>query len=159
MLEIGDMIPDEKLPDQDGTEHRLQDLLGEKGGIIYFYPKDNTPGCTVEANDFQSLLAKFQAIGLTVTGISKDSVASHRKFCDKQALSFTLLSDKSGEACVNFGVWQEKKNYGRTYMGLVRTTFTVDAKGKVRKVYARVKTKGHAAQVLEDVRAMSLEAV
>ena len=156
MLKIGDDMPDVTLPDQGETTHRLTDLLGENGGVVYFYPKDNTPGCTLEANDFQSLLSEFQTLGLSVTGISKDSVASHSRFCVKHTLSFTLLSDKDGHACEDFGVWQEKKNYGRTYKWLVRTTFLVDATGRVQKVYARVKTKGHAAQVLADARAMQI---
>ena len=152
MLKIGAKMPDAQLPDQEGKQRHLKDLLGKIGGIFYFYPKDNTPGCTLEANDFQSLLVEFQEIGMSVTGISKDSIQSHDKFCTKQGLSFTLLSDKDSDVCMQFGAWQEKKNFGRTYMGIVRTTFIIDAMGVVHKVYTRVKTKGHAAQVLADAR-------
>ncbi|MEO5349252.1 MAG: peroxiredoxin [Magnetococcus sp. YQC-3] len=153
MLEVGEKIPEIRLPDQQGAERRLPDLLGRRGGIIYFYPRDSTPGCTVEANDFQALLHEFDRLGLTVTGISKDSVASHSRFCLKQGLTFTLLSDQDGEACTRFGVWQEKTSYGRTSMGIVRSTFVVDAEGVVQKIYRAVKTAGHGAQVLADAGA------
>ncbi|MBF0460129.1 MAG: thioredoxin-dependent thiol peroxidase [Magnetococcales bacterium] len=153
MLKMGDVMPDTRLPDQQGEERRLQDLLGKRGGIIYFYPRDSTPGCTIEANDFQALLTDFAALGLTVTGISKDSVASHGRFCLKQGLTFTLLSDENGEVCSQFGVWQEKTNYGRTSMGIVRTTFVVNADGVVQHVYRNVKTAGHGMQVLLEARA------
>ena len=154
MLEIGDLIPDLTLPDQNGQERPLRQLLATRGAIVYFYPKDNTPGCTVEARDFQSLSAEFATLGLSIIGISKDSVASHQKFCLKQELSFTLLSDASGDACVAFGTWKEKKNYGRTYMGIVRSTFIVDCNGVVKKVYPSVKTMNHATLVLTDVRTL-----
>lgn len=154
MLAIGDAIPDIQLPDQQGNEHRLKDLLGKRGAVLYFYPRDSTPGCTLEANDFQSLQGEFGGLGLTIVGISKDSVASHSRFCLAQGLSFTLLSDQDGEACSRFGVWQEKISDGRTSMGIVRTTFVVDAEGVVRLVYRAVKTNGHGAQVLTDARAL-----
>ncbi|MBF0399790.1 MAG: peroxiredoxin [Magnetococcales bacterium] len=153
MLAIHDVIPDLSLPDQHGEERRLKALLGKKGGVIYFYPRDSTPGCTVEANDFQSLAQDFAALGLTVTGISRDSVASHNRFCLKQGLTFTLLSDQNTEACAQFGVWQEKTNYGRTSMGIVRTTFVVNEAGVVQKVYRAVKTAGHAQLVLTEAKA------
>ncbi|MBF0445824.1 MAG: thioredoxin-dependent thiol peroxidase [Magnetococcales bacterium] len=150
LLNSGDSIPSLTLPDQNGKEVALEALLGANGAVIYFYPKDNTPGCTVEANDFQRLSGDFAALGINVVGISKDSVASHTKFCTKQNLTFTLLSDGEGAACEGFGVWQEKKNYGKVYMGIVRSTFLVDAKGKVVKTWTKVKTKGHAQAVLEE---------
>ncbi len=153
LLNVGDTIPFLTVPDQNGDQKNLQDLLGKGGAIIYFYPKDNTPGCTLEANDFQRLQGDFAALGMNVVGISKDSVASHTKFCTKHGLDFTLLSDGDGKACEGFGVWQEKKNYGKVYMGIVRSTFLVDAEGKVTKTWTKVKTKGHAEKVLEEARA------
>ncbi|MBF0183425.1 MAG: peroxiredoxin [Magnetococcales bacterium] len=153
MLDIGQPIPDLTLPDQSGQTHPLPQLLGSQGAIFYFYPKDNTPGCTVEANDFQAYLSDFAALGYRVIGLSKDSVASHEKFCQKQNLTFTLLSDADGAACLAFGVWQEKKNYGKVSMGIVRSTFVVDAQGIVRRVYRAVRVNGHAQQLLADLQA------
>ncbi|MBF0379923.1 MAG: thioredoxin-dependent thiol peroxidase [Magnetococcales bacterium] len=150
LLNTGDTIPSLTIPDQNGNEVALESLLGKNGAVIYFYPKDNTPGCTLEANDFQRLSDDFAALGINVVGISKDSVASHTKFSTKHNLTFTLLSDGEGAACEGFGVWQEKKNYGKVYMGIVRSTFLVDAKGKVVKTWTKVKTKGHAEAVLQE---------
>ncbi|OSM04852.1 putative alkyl hydroperoxide reductase/thiol specific antioxidant/Mal allergen [Magnetofaba australis IT-1] len=141
------------LPDQDGKEWALTDLLGEKGAVFYFYPKDNTPGCTTESMDFQALLPEFEKRGYSVVGISKDSSKSHTNFRVKKGLTFTLLADVETDMCQAFGVWQEKKNYGKTYMGIVRTTFVVDAAGKVAKVYPKVKVKEHAQAVLADLDA------
>ncbi|MBF0424291.1 MAG: peroxiredoxin [Magnetococcales bacterium] len=152
MLSIGDRMPALTLPDQAGNERALMELLGKRGGVFYFYPRDNTPGCTLETRDFQVSLAAFGARGYTVVGISRDSVTSHANFHAKLKLGFTLLSDESGQVCQAFGVWQEKKNYGKTYMGIVRSTFIVDAEGVVRRVYAKVKAKGHADQVLADLK-------
>ncbi|MBF0416752.1 MAG: peroxiredoxin [Magnetococcales bacterium] len=151
MLTPGSIIPDLTAPDQHNQSMPLLQRLGIQGAVIYFYPKDNTPGCTVEANDFQSLGAEFAALGFTVIGISKDSIKSHVGFCTKFGLQFTLLSDGDGALCQAFGAWQEKKNYGKVYMGIVRSTFIVDAQGMVRKVYPSVKTAGHAAAVLAEV--------
>ncbi|MEG3640270.1 thioredoxin-dependent thiol peroxidase [Magnetococcus sp. PR-3] len=149
VLEVGQSIPNLSLPDQTGEEKSMLDLLGSKGAIIYFYPKDNTPGCTTEAKDFQSLQEEFGAKGYTVVGISKDSVKSHTNFITKHELAFTLLADVELKACEGFGVWQEKKNYGKTYMGIVRSTFVVDAKGVVTEVYKKVRVKEHAQKVLD----------
>ena len=151
LLNIGEKIPELTLPDQNGTEHNLQNLLGENGAVIYFYPKDNTPGCTLEANDFEQLGDEFAKLGFKVIGISKDSVKSHMNFSTKHALKFTLLSDQELKLCTAFGVWQEKKNYGKTYMGIVRSTFVVDGKGQVLTNYGKVKTKGHAQLVLDNI--------
>ncbi|MEO5378774.1 MAG: thioredoxin-dependent thiol peroxidase [Magnetococcus sp. DMHC-6] len=151
LLEIGQTIPDITLPNQEGQELRLKDLLGARGGIFYFYPKDNTPGCTREAKDFQAQLPAFQELGFTVIGISRDSVKSHVNFASKHQLGFTLLSDTEGQACSDFGVWQEKKMCGRTSMGIVRTTFIVDTQGRVTKVYEQVKTTGHVDKLLADL--------
>ncbi|MEO5340105.1 MAG: peroxiredoxin [Magnetococcus sp. MYC-9] len=152
MLEVGAVVPDVSVPDQHGVVAPLLTRLGPQGGVIYFYPRDCTPGCTVEANDFQALQTDFATLGMTVIGISKDSVASHGRFCLKEGLSFTLLSDEGGELCNGFGVWQEKTNYGKTSMGIVRTTFVVGADGTVKKVYRSVKTAGHGMKVLNDLR-------
>lgn len=150
-LEVGQQIPDKTLPDQTGAEKSLAALTGEKGVVFYFYPKDSTPGCTLEALEFQQLLPDFRARGYEVVGVSKDSSKSHGSFCQKQGLQFTLLSDKEGEVCESFGVWQEKIRCGKTSLGIVRTTFVADAKGKIVKVYPNVTAKGHAAQVLQDL--------
>lgn len=151
VMEAGSLIPDLTLPDQAGQPRALRQLLGRNGAVIYFYPKDNTPGCTTEAQDFQALAADFAQAGVEVVGISKDSVKSHANFCAKQGLGFTLLSDGDGAACEAFGVWQEKTMYGKTRMGIVRSTFLVDARGQVVRVYPSVKVKGHARQVLNDL--------
>ncbi len=155
LLNIGEMVPEMTLLDQSGEPRNLAALIGKSGAVIYFYPKDNTSGCTLEAKDFERLQSTFAQLGFSIMGISKDSVKSHGNFCQKQGLTFTLLSDGEGVACEAFGVWQEKKNYGRTYMGIVRSTFVVDAAGRIVKVYPKVKTKGHAEQVLTDVKALS----
>jgi peroxiredoxin Q/BCP len=152
MLESGNPIPNLLLPDQQEKQHLLPQLLAAKGAVIYFYPKDNTPGCSLEANDFQTLLPQFTALGVAIVGISKDSIPSHQKFCLKYGLAFTLLSDSNGDACQAFGVWQEKKNYGKVSMGIVRTTFIVDATGIIQRVYRNVRTNGHAQQVLLDLQ-------
>ncbi|MBF0125896.1 MAG: peroxiredoxin [Magnetococcales bacterium] len=151
MLTIGQGIPELSAPDQNGQVRPLRELLGKKGGVVYFYPKDSTPGCTLEANDFQALGEAFQTREHAVIGISRDSVKSHANFAAKQGLGFTLLSDQDGALCEAFGVWQEKTMCGKTSMGIVRTTFVVDGTGRVRRIYPNVKTKGHAAQVLADL--------
>ena len=125
----------------------LKDLKGKKA-VLYFYPKDDTPGCTTEAKDFTELKRKFSANGITVVGVSKDSVAKHDKFADKHDLRITLASDEDGAVCDKYGVWVEKKNYGRTYMGIERSTFLIDAKGRIAKVWRKVRVKGHAESVL-----------
>ncbi|MBF0260219.1 MAG: peroxiredoxin [Magnetococcales bacterium] len=154
MLQPGDTIPDLTTPDQHDQSLPLRQRLGPNGAVIYFYPKDNTPGCSVEANDFQAASQSFAELGFTVIGISKDSVKSHVGFCTKYNLQLTLLSDTDGALCQAFGAWQEKKNYGKVYMGIVRSTFIVDGQGVVRKVYPSVKTTGHAAAVLTEVGRM-----
>ncbi|MBF0429368.1 MAG: thioredoxin-dependent thiol peroxidase [Magnetococcales bacterium] len=155
MGSLGELIPDLSAPNQHGQLHTLKSLLGSKGSIVYFYPKDNTPGCTLEANDFQTLSKEFQERGFTVIGISKDSVKSHAGFCSKHGLEFTLLSDQDGAICEAFGVWKEKTMCGKTSMGIVRSTFIVDNTGTIIAVYSNVKTKEHAATVLADLDRMS----
>lgn len=155
LLKEHETAPNLSLPDQNEQYHDLFSLLGPQGAIVYFYPKDNTPGCTLEAKDFQTLAGDFKTLGLHIVGISKDSTASHGKFANKHDLSFTLLSDGEGKACEAFGVWQEKKNYGKTYMGIVRSTFLLDQKGVILRTWTNVRTKGHAEKVLEKAKTLA----
>lgn len=154
MLEEGTTIPPFSKPDQNGEAQTFESLTGKKGLILYFYPKDNTPGCTNEAKDFRDEIAAFRKLGVEVVGVSKDSAKVHTNFINKHELSFTLLADNDPEAelCEAFGVWQEKKNYGKVYMGIVRTTFIIDANGKVVKVYPKVRVKEHVESVLADTK-------
>jgi peroxiredoxin Q/BCP len=131
-----------------GAKLRLSELQGGPV-VLYFYPKDETPGCTTEAKDFTALATKFKKLGVTVVGVSPDTAAKHDKFIDKHDLKLTLVSDQDKAICEKYGVWQEKKNYGRTYMGVVRSTFLIDASGKVAQVWRNIRVKGHAEKVLE----------
>ena len=151
MLQVGDKAPDICLPNQDGEEVCLRDLRG-KWVVLYFYPKDNTPGCTTEAKDFTALLDAFEKLGATVIGVSPDSIKRHQNFIQKQELGLTLLSDEEKVACQAFGCWQLKKNYGREYMGVVRSTFIIDPDGNIAAVWEKVKVKGHAEEVLQALR-------
>ena len=146
MLEIGQKFPDFSLEDQDGKAISLSDLKGSRC-IIYFYPKDDTSGCTVEACEFHEEVPKVA--GERVIGVSPDSVKSHRKFADKYGLAFTLLVDVDKKLCEAVGVWVEKSMYGRKYMGVERTTFVIDGDGVVTHVFAKVKPRGHALEVLK----------
>ena len=148
MLKIGDKMPDFQVQDQDGKTVSSKDLLGKKT-IIYFYPKDNTSGCTAQACNLRDNYASFVAMGYNVIGVSKDSVASHKKFADKYDLPFTLLSDTATELLQVFGAWGEKKMYGKTVMGTLRTTFVFDEAGILKEVIEKVDTKNHAAQILK----------
>ena len=148
MLKIGDRMPDFEVMDQNGNKVRSADLLGKKT-IIYFYPKDNTSGCTAQACNLRDNYASFVAMGYNVIGVSKDSVASHKKFADKYDLPFTLLSDTATEVLQVFGAWGEKKMYGKTVMGTLRTTFVFDEAGILKEVIEKVDTKNHAAQILK----------
>lgn len=147
MLEVGAKAPDFALQDQDGVTHKLSDYVGKKV-ILYFYPKDNTPGCTKQACGFSELYPQFTEKGAVVLGVSKDSVASHKKFQEKHGLNFTLLSDPELEVIQGYGVWQEKKNYGKVSMGVVRSTYLIDEKGYIEKVYKSVKAAENPAQML-----------
>ena len=147
MLEVGMKAPEFTLQDQDGREVSLADYRGKKV-VLYFYPKDSTPGCTRQACAFAGSLSEIKAQGAVVLGVSKDSVASHRKFADKYGLPFTLLSDPQLEAIQAYGVWQEKKLYGKVSMGVVRTTFLIDEEGMVTAVMPKVKPDANAADVL-----------
>ncbi len=151
MLEAGKKAPAFNLPDQDGNRHRLSDYAG-KWVLVYFYPKDNTSGCTKEACAIRDDWSDFRKLGAVVLGVSKDSVKSHRNFADKHSLPFTLLSDESTKMIEKYGAWQKKKMAGREYMGIVRISYLIDPKGKVAKVYAKVKPPEHSAEVLADLR-------
>lgn len=148
MLEIGTKAPDFTLPDQDGREVSLSDFLGKKV-ILYFYPKDNTPGCTKQACAFAQANEELEQLGAAVIGISKDSAASHRKFADKYELPFLLLSDPELKVIQQYGVWQEKKLYGKVSMGVVRSTYLIDEQGMIEKVMEKVKPDKNAPELLE----------
>lgn len=147
----GDRAPAFKLPDDSGNMVSLSDFKGRKV-VLYFYPKDSTPGCTVEACDFRDNLNRLAKSGAAVLGVSADSVASHRKFKEKQGLNFPLLSDPGHEAIEAYGAWQEKSLYGRKFMGIVRSTFIIDGEGRVAKVFPKVKVAGHVDEVLAELR-------
>ncbi|GAA3872403.1 thioredoxin-dependent thiol peroxidase [Celeribacter arenosi] len=153
MLETGTPAPDFTLARDGGTDVALGDYRG-KSVVLYFYPKDNTPGCTTEALDFTALKDRFEAANTIVFGVSRDSVKKHDNFCKKHGLGIALLSDAEGDVCEAYGVWQEKKMYGKTHMGIVRSTYLIDADGKIAQVWEKVKVTGHAEEVL--VAAQSL---
>ena len=142
------------LPDQSGETIRLADTAGQ-WRVVYFYPKDSTLGCTTEGLDFNALLPEFTKANATVIGVSRDSVKSHANFCQKQGFAFKLLSDTEGRLCEAFGVWRMKKNYGREYEGIVRSTFLIDPTGKLVHVWDPVKVKGHAQEVLDTLKQFS----
>ena len=148
MLKLGDIAPDFVLCDKDGKEVRLSDFSGQKV-VLYFYPKDNTPGCTRQACAFAAAYDGFKEKNIKVIGISKDSVASHLKFAEKYSLPFTLLSDPELVAIKAYGVWQEKKLYGKVSFGVVRTTFIIDENGIIERVMGKVKPDTNAAEILE----------
>ena len=148
MLNIGDRMPDFEVVDQDGNKVSSKDLIGKRT-IIYFYPKDNTSGCTAEACNLRDNHAALVARGYNVIGVSKDSAASHRKFADKYDLPFTLLSDTSTQMLQAFGAWGEKKMYGKTVMGTIRRTFIFDENGVLERIIEKVDTKNHASQILQ----------
>ena len=147
MLNIGDLAPSFSLSDKDGKQLHLSDFLGKKI-VLYFYPKDNTPGCTRQACAFAGLFREFERKGASVIGISKDSAASHAKFAEKHNLPFILLSDPDLEAIKAYGVWQEKKLYGKVSFGVVRTTFIINEEGKIEKILPKVNPDKNAAEVL-----------
>ena len=155
MLEIGMKAPEFTLNDKDGNTVSLSDFLGKKV-VLYFYPKDNTPGCTRQACAFAAAYQGFQAKDVVVIGISKDSVASHQKFARKYDLPFLLLSDPELQAIQAYGVWQEKKLYGKVSMGVVRTTFIIDQQGNIKKIMPKVKPDTNAAEILSDLAGESL---
>lgn len=153
MLNQGDAAPDFTLPRDGGTTVTLSALAPQKV-VLYFYPKDDTPGCTTEALDFTRLAPDFAAAGAVVVGVSKDSVKAHDKFCRKHGLGVILASDEEGDTCERYGVWVEKSMYGKTYMGIERTTFLIDGAGRIARIWSKVKVQGHAEEVLAAVRAL-----
>ena len=148
MLEAGTKAPAFTLPDQDGSPVSLSDFAGKKV-VLYFYPKDNTPGCTRQACAFAAAYGEFERLGVNVIGVSKDSAASHRKFADKHSLPFLLLSDPELTAIQAYDVWQEKKLYGKVSMGVVRTTYVIDEHGVIEKAMPKVKPDTNAAEILD----------
>lgn len=150
MLEIGKKAPAFTAVTDSGEKISLKDFKGEKV-ILYFYPKDMTPGCTQESCDFQSKLTGLKRKGVKVIGVSKDSVERHVKFKEKYGLKFPLIADEDGKVCEKYGVWQEKKNYGKTYMGIVRSTFVIDENQKIQNIYTKVRVKGHVDKVIEEL--------
>ncbi|KRS14526.1 alkyl hydroperoxide reductase [Roseovarius atlanticus] len=153
MLETGQPAPDFALPRDGGDLVTLSDQRPAPV-VLYFYPKDDTPGCTKEAIAFTGLVKEFDAVGAKIFGISKDTVAKHDKFRDKHELGIPLLSDADTHVCEEYGVWKEKKMYGKTFMGIERTTVLIDQDGMIARIWPKVKVDGHAEEVLEAVRAL-----
>lgn len=151
MLAVGTKAPAFSLPDQDGKMHALEEYKGKKV-ILYFYPKDNTPGCTKQACGFGELYPQFKEEGVEILGVSKDSVKSHKNFETKYNLPFTLLSDVDLQAITAYDVWKEKKNYGKTYMGIVRTTYLIDEEGIIIKADDKVKAAANPREMLSQVQ-------
>jgi peroxiredoxin Q/BCP len=162
-LQVGQQVPEIHLPDQDGAMHKLSDYKGQ-WVLVYFYPEDDTPGCTTEACSLRDNLPSFKDVGAVVLGISVDSVSSHKKFADKYGLPFTLLADEQKKAVADYGVWQEKNIFppslklrrtgGHKHMGTLRTSFLIDPQGTIAKIYEKVKPEIHAGQVLADLSAL-----
>ena len=148
MVNEGDPAPDFRLPADDGRTYSLKEFRGKKV-VLYFYPKDDTSGCTREACSFRDSLARVTSKGAVVLGVSKDDLDSHARFRKKYELTFPLLSDTDGKVLNAYGVWKEKSAYGKTFMGVERTTFIIDEKGRIAKVFLRVKVDGHVDEVLE----------
>lgn len=151
LLEVGTKAPEFTLPDKDGSQVSLSDFQGKKV-ILYFYPRDNTPGCTRQACAFAAAYEEFDRLNAVVIGISKDTAASHRRFADKHSLPFILLSDPELSAIQAYGVWQSKKLYGKVSMGVVRSTYVIDEAGMIEKVMPKVKPDTNAAEILEYLR-------
>ena len=150
MIKEGNKAPDFSATDQNGKKFKLSSLKGKKNVVLYFYPRDMTPGCTTEACDFRDQFKKFKTT--EILGVSIDPPERHQKFIEKYDLPFTLISDVDQKVVNKYGVWQEKKLYGRTFMGIVRSTFIIDKSGVVRKIFPKVKVKGHIDEVLEALK-------
>jgi peroxiredoxin Q/BCP len=148
MPEVGKAAPAFKLKNQDGKVISLSDFKG-KDVVLYFYPKDDTPGCTTEACSFRDELPRFNGVNAVILGVSPDSVDSHKKFSQKYELPFDILSDESKEVVQKYDVWKEKNNYGKKYMGVVRSTFIIDKNGKIKKIFNNVKVNGHSEEVMK----------
>ena len=153
MIKENTKAPDFALPSTNGENQKLKDLLG-KYVVIYFYPKDDTPGCTIETNDFNKLLPKFKKLNCEIFGISKDTIKSHDKFREKFKIKFDLLSDEEIKVLKKYKVWGKKKFMGREFMGIIRSTILIDKKGKIIKVWGNVKVKDHAKEVLETLKSL-----
>ncbi len=158
MLEAGDLAPEVALPDDHGTIHRLADRRGA-WTVVYFYPEDDTPGCTTEACGFRDLNGELEGMDARVWGVSPDGAGSHAAFRAKFGLPFTLLSDEDHAVAEAYGAWGEKTSYGRTYLGIIRSSFLVDPDGRLAMVWPRVKADGHAEQVLDALRAVRKKSV
>lgn len=154
MLEINQTAPEFTTTNQDDEVVSLSQFKGKQHVVLYFYPKDDTPGCTVEANEFTALAAEFAAAGAVVLGVSKDSCEKHRKFIAKHDLKINLLADTSGEVCEKYGTWGERQFMGKKYMGIARSTFVIDKNGVLVEVNYKVKAKGHAQQILDFIRTL-----
>ncbi len=150
-MKVNSKAPSFSLPSTSNNIYSLKDSLG-KYIVLYFYPKDDTPGCTIETNDFNKLLAKFKKLNCEILGISKDNLKSHGKFRDKYKIKFDLLADEEIKVLKKYKVWAKKKFMGREFMGIVRTTFLIDKKGKILKIWNNVKVKDHAKEVLETLQ-------
>lgn len=153
MISVGDKAPDFTLP-RDGGEEITLSAMYPQAVVLYFYPKDDTPGCTKEAIAFTEQASAFEAAGAVIIGVSKDSAAKHDKFIKKHELTVALASDEEADTCEKYGVWVEKSMYGRSYMGIERATFLIDGTGTVQKIWRKVKVPGHADEVLEAVKAL-----
>lgn len=152
--QVGEMVPDVAMVRPDGTQVSAADYRG-KPWVLYFYPKDDTPGCTKEAQQFSALKSEFDALGVSILGVSKDPPKKHQKFIDKYDLSIDLASDEEVAMAEAIGVWVEKNMYGKTYMGIERATFLIDAEGKIAQAWRKVKVKEHGAAVLEAARKLA----
>ena len=154
MFTIGDAVSDFSAPATSDLTFKLSNYKGKSNLVIYFYPKDSTPGCTTEGKDFRDRYDEFKSLDTEIFGVSKDTMKRHDNFRAKQEFAFELISDESGEVCELFGVWQLKKTFGKEYMGIVRSTFLIDKAGNVQKIWDKVKVKGHADEVLDAVKAL-----
>lgn len=152
-LTIGAAAPDFTLPASGNHTISLSQYQGKQKVVLYFYPKDDTSGCTTEAKDFRDAMAQFEAAGVVVLGLSKDTATCHDKFIAKHELNFHLLSDEQGEVCESYGVWVQKSMYGKTYMGIQRATFLIDKQGKIAALWPKVSVTGHAQEVLKAAQA------
>lgn len=151
-LREGDNAPDFNLPTDSGKNLSLNELLGKKNIVIYFYPKDDTPGCTIEAKDFRDKIDEFSSLDTVIIGVSKDNIKCHANFKTKYSLPFSLISDENAEMLKSYGVWVEKSMFLKKYMGIERSTFLIDKKGKIVKVWRNVKVSGHADDVLKEAK-------
>lgn len=151
MLKVGDKAPDFSMPTDGSNSISLSGLLG-KFVVLYFYPKDDTPGCTVEANNFNKLKSDFEKMNALIIGVSKDDLNSHKKFKDKYCLNFDLASDNNSDTCEKYGVWVEKSMFGKKYMGVERSTFLIDKQGKIAYIWPKVSVTNHAEEVMEQLR-------